>query len=416
MPSKRSRVLILFPIVAVLIGVLAWLIWRNVRKKPPTTALVVVAATVAPSSLASQSSLQTIGQLLADQGITAVRSDSVVLLGSRNTPDLRTIFTVIDQQRPSRLYLIGLSRHQASTLYFHTRADNLSVFVSTQPAMITGPSDLALAVWSADGYQPHQRQHRTGGRSAALASPGVAPEDTSSLPTPPASASIDLSKMPPVGDQGDENSCTGWSTSYYYKTFQVARQRGWKVDDPHHQFSPAFIYNQINDGKDQSTSFHDAFRILKEQGDVPLTQFPYKPGDYLTQPNPDVVLAAAPFAISGFRHLYDDPNAFQRRKLNLTRLKRWLASGDGFVFAMNLPKSFNNADGGVYDDRSKPTSDTHCMFAVGYDDNIRKSGIGAFRVVNSWGKDWGEDGYLWISYEVFEKDVIEVWTMHASGK
>jgi C1A family cysteine protease len=404
------------PFVAVLIGILAWFAWRRLHHKPLPSALIVVAAAAAPASVADQSSLQTLGPLLAEQGIAVGQPGSIVLLGAVSTPNVRAVFTIIDQRHPAQLYLIGLSRHQASTLYFHTRTDKLSVFVNAQPGAIAGPADLAAAVRSAQRYQPRQRRHGTGGPTTVSVPPGVASEDTSGMPEPPASASIDLRKVPPVGDQGEENSCVGWSAGYYYKTFQEARKHGWNVDDPHHQFSPAFIYNQINGGKNDSSSFQDAFHILKDQGEVPLPLFPYKPGDYLTQPDPDVVLAAAPFAISEFRHLYVNENASQRRKLKLSRLKRWLASGDGFVFAMNLPKSFNNSDGGVYDDRGKPTTDAHCMFAVGYDDNVRKSGLGAFRVVNSWGKNWGENGYLWISYEVFEKDVNEVWTMHAESQ
>ena len=57
-PHAASPVLLGGAVVAALalIGVLAWLTWRNVRKKPLTTALVVVATTVAPTSLASQPS------------------------------------------------------------------------------------------------------------------------------------------------------------------------------------------------------------------------------------------------------------------------------------------------------------------------------------------------------------------------
>ena len=41
----------------------------------------------------------------------------------------------------------------------------------------------------------------------------------------------------------------------------------------------------------------------------------------------------------------------------------------------------------------------HALTIVGYNDN--KFG-GAFRIVNSWGKDWGDNGYFWLKYKDFK--------------
>ena len=46
---------------------------------------------------------------------------------------------------------------------------------------------------------------------------------------------------------------------------------------------------------------------------------------------------------------------------------------------------------------------------VGYDDY--KFG-GAFRVVNSWGQDYGDNGYLWITYSDFIKNVKAAYIMY----
>ena len=40
----------------------------------------------------------------------------------------------------------------------------------------------------------------------------------------------------------------------------------------------------------------------------------------------------------------------------------------------------------------------HAMLVVGYDDNIAG---GAFRVLNSWGTDWADHGFIWIKYKDF---------------
>ena len=63
-------------------------------------------------------------------------------------------------------------------------------------------------------------------------------------------SSVDLTAdMPPVGSQVG-NSCTGWSVGYYFKTQQERVEHGWDQNDPGHQFSPSFIYNQLNEGVD----------------------------------------------------------------------------------------------------------------------------------------------------------------------
>ncbi len=51
---------------------------------------------------------------------------------------------------------------------------------------------------------------------------------------------------------------------------------------------------------------------------------------------------------------------------------------------------FNNCEVG---------STNHAVTVVGWDDNFRESGVGVWIVKNSWGTDWGEDGYMYMPYE-----------------
>ncbi|MGI6427832.1 MAG: hypothetical protein ACOX0L_09565 [Natronincolaceae bacterium] len=42
------------------------------------------------------------------------------------------------------------------------------------------------------------------------------------------------------------------------------------------------------------------------------------------------------------------------------------------------------------------------MVVVGYDDNIETpEGYGAFKIINSYGTDWGNDGFAYMSYDGF---------------
>ncbi len=84
----------------------------------------------------------------------------------------------------------------------------------------------------------------------------------------------------------------------------------------------------------------------------------------------------------------------------LKRLKTKLVMDKPVIIAMHTPYSFQNAK-----ESWQPTEvfneelPLQCMIVVGYDD--KKNG-GSFQVLNSWGSDWGDDGYTWIPYKEFQ--------------
>lgn len=48
----------------------------------------------------------------------------------------------------------------------------------------------------------------------------------------------------------------------------------------------------------------------------------------------------------------------------------------------------------------------HAVVLVGYDDNIETpEGHGAFKVINSYGEEWGDDGFAYMTYESYVSSI-----------
>ena len=204
--------------------------------------------------------------------------------------------------------------------------------------------------------------------------------------------------MPPVGNQGSQGSCVAWATGYYLKTFQERKRHHWTVNTTDHQFSPAFIYNQINYGYDNGSYPSSAFSLMINKGADTLKDFPYKQTDYTTQPTAAQLANAAPYkAASQFNPYlrYNDPD-----HTGIDVLRQQLANGDLFVIGLPVYHEFDNAQNNldyvithVVGSTENPRG-YHEITAVGYDDSRQ-----AFRIVNQWGSWWGNGGYSWLSYD-----------------
>ncbi|MFU2158916.1 C1 family peptidase, partial [Caldisericum sp. AR60] len=234
-------------------------------------------------------------------------------------------------------------------------------------------------------------------------------------------ASVDLSTgLPPVGDQKWQGSCAAWATGYYYKTFQEGKEQGWNLSFPNHQFSPAFIYNQINGGSDNGSTISNALNLLVNKGCDTLAVFPYNPDDYTTQPTASQLQLALPFKAKSYANIFQGQG--NCTDTTITTLKQWLANGDMFVIAIPVYPEFDPAPSDPsyvippHNPSDKPI-DYHALAVVGYNDNLYYTDAsnvkhyGAFKIVNSWGTSYGYGGFVNLSYDFFKVDVVEAWTM-----
>jgi C1A family cysteine protease len=96
----------------------------------------------------------------------------------------------------------------------------------------------------------------------------------------------------------------------------------------------------------------------------------------------------------------------------LALVKSLLNAGFPSVFGFSVPASISR-DGDI---PYRPTFDTvqggQAVVAVGYDDQRFSSTKGALQFRNSWGRDWGEEGYGWLPYAYVEEQLAgDFWTV-----
>lgn len=218
-------------------------------------------------------------------------------------------------------------------------------------------------------------------------------------------SSIDLSsQMPPVGNQGRQNSCVAWATGYAIKSYLLKNKgQSTEYDPPfaggkgNFVFSPAFIYNQQNGGEDKGLYYYKTMEFLKSNGVAPWSSMPYTDKDYLAQPTQESKQEALKYKIKSFSRLnFKNPD----------EIKRVLAGKNVVMVGMIIDDAFYKLKGAtVYDANSGQSYGGHAMTIVGYDDNKKsKSGKkGAFKLQNSWGTNWGDNGFGWVSYSMLAK-------------
>jgi len=216
---------------------------------------------------------------------------------------------------------------------------------------------------------------------------------------PRLAVSVDLSsQMPPVGNQGMQGSCTAWAVGYYQKTHYEKREHNWNDSTTNHQYSPAFIYNQINGGADQGSSTSDAFALITDQGCATVADCPYNQNDYTTWPSESAYARAIPYR-GGTAHWF-----WMRDTNEIKTAKQRLDSGYTTVIGIEVYGNFDTIQNYGYkycvaDTHTGTYRGSHAVTIVGYNDTISThDGTGAFRMINSWGTGWGQSGYWWLSY------------------
>lgn len=266
--------------------------------------------------------------------------------------------------------------------------------------------------------------------------------------------------LPPVGDQGAQGSCAAWAGGYAMSSYFLGVERGHNLQtfDASKIMSPAFVYSLRPRRSSSGMTLQELFSIISGTGNIPWSLLPYND-------DKDPVIDMARFRpiasqnkVPSYSHLYDwlstdaQGNRQNIREEPLTNLfKQAIYQGTPLIVGIcanlrfqllgkNLRKRFSketanamaqklgedeipiywdeeNID--VCGDMKKQIQSGvtpnplesiggHAVLIIGWDDEIGPNG--SFLVMNSWGKDWGEDGYGWIDYNSIKEVIMQAMT------
>lgn len=226
--------------------------------------------------------------------------------------------------------------------------------------------------------------------------------------------SVSLQNFAPTPlHQGAQGSCVGWASAYAARTILEARSTGQKPDAV--TFSPAFLYNQIHLDNCNGAYMLDAMESMQKNGALPFGEFRYDESSCENYPDRTDIKEAQSFRIKGFNRLTLGAEDYTP---DLVAIKQNLAQGAPVVIGAMVGGTFMDDMVGrdmwipSRSDYSMRDFGGHAMCVIGYDDD--KKG-GAFQIINSWGQDWGNNGFFWMRYEDFSHFVREAYGLFPMG-
>ncbi|ASJ08335.1 hypothetical protein A3L11_03450 [Thermococcus siculi] len=218
--------------------------------------------------------------------------------------------------------------------------------------------------------------------------------------------------LPPIRSQGPVGSCVGWASTYYTWTYMV-NWWNWNSfpSNDDEIMNPTFTYNLINNGTDSGSYPLDAINLISTIGAVPLSSFPLfvkgpygDPDNYAWLWSNDTQWIEAAYNRAWYPTSFDVYVLDLTNQDNFTYFKYLLARGYVAFTVIEVYDDFHNDQlpDNVYalNQDHEDYKGGHAVTIVGYDDTKQTpDGQGAFLLVNSWGTDWGDSGYFWLTYQ-----------------
>lgn len=232
-------------------------------------------------------------------------------------------------------------------------------------------------------------------------------EDVSGLPK-----SVDMSKyFAPIGDQGQYGTCVAWSTGYGLKTALDAKTNGYstsQLKNTSYQCSAVDLWHNIpSSGKSpgcNGSNFEPALEAMMSKGCASVADVPFT-NNKMTCDN--VAGKSSSNKLNGYRVIAysKEMTGNKEQGMNVNNIKYYLSQGYPVLIGAQLGENFmgwNSSKVITYDTEGYNGQHAyHAMVVTGYDDSKK-----AFRVRNSWGNSWGDNGCIWVGYDFFFKQFM----------
>lgn len=214
--------------------------------------------------------------------------------------------------------------------------------------------------------------------------------------------SYTIGNLPTPNSQGEQSSCTGWATGYAFMSFYIALKNNSNISQTGF-FSPSYVYNNLKpcSSCNCGISIPDALNFLISNGNVKLEDYPFVENN-CSKPSSSLKIIAANYKIKGYYRVDDI--------LNFTEFKQYLSQDIPIIIAAKTDNNFQDFDNKTNDDiffwQNPINYNRHAMLIVGYDENKQ-----AFKLMNSWGANWGNRGFAWVDYKTFRYMLLEAYVV-----
>ncbi len=243
-------------------------------------------------------------------------------------------------------------------------------------------SDNPILVKRADGSAIKMKGYQPTAKNLCAA----APQFSSNVSSEKLPSKVDLRKyMTPVEQQGTIGSCTANSCAGAYE-YLINRNEGHFYD-----ISRLFLYynSRCMNGQqnvDMGAPLGNVLKCLSETGVCSEELWPYITNKVFIKPPQNAYDEAKNRTISKYEYVPTDLNTW----------KSVLAEGYPIIFGANLFQAFQQPRNGriPMPNQNEYSTGAHAMLCVGYSDPDQ-----VFIVRNSWGHQWGDNGYCYFPYD-----------------